>query len=687
MSASSPEFGVGEQLRAPDDSDVQELLRLAKAERESALAEASRERARRRRALYSLVLLIIVVLGISSWSAWRYVHVRENQSLEIARRATVERDIDQALAELRHCLAVAKQGNDPGRELINLEAAIPLLERAESLVAEAHSSEEQKVEVAAARNDLDSTLREVQGMSAIDRIRLDNIDAHERRLSAKSIAQRYEEALTGLGVDASPQHATTTSGMLRTHLHRERLLAALSDWRIVEPDEKKKYAVAYLLRIAEAREMYRSQIRDAIVRRDDALVEKLLKSPAMKKQPAIYLCRLAMILQSMNREAQAIEVLKGGLHRHPGDFWLNVELGGIWLHRKPNGPAQAREYFKAAVAIRPQNATANYLLGVTAQRAGDWSEASAAFGRAIENDAAFGDAHLHLCAALRERDEFDGAIEHGRQAMELAPSRPEPPTCLAAAYVRQGKFADAVELYRKSLAIDAGHLPALLGLGELLREEDALDEAELLLKRAIAAAPDKSVALNQYGLLLQSRNDLPGAAATYRKALDLERDDPAASVFLGIVRMKQGERDEALRWFQAAIERDPKYAPAYVQIGLDHLARSELREAVSRLQQAVDVDPRCPAAQFHLGCALEKSGDKEGALKALRRAAELQPRWIAAHFCRGKLALNLGLLEEATEALESAARLSPINHPLFGTIHTYLHRARQRIALPNRDRA
>jgi PAS domain S-box-containing protein len=48
------------------------------------------------------------------------------------------------------------------------------------------------------------------------------------------------------------------------------------------------------------------------------------------------------------------------------------------------------------------------------------------------------------------------------------------------------------------------------------------------------------------------------------------------------------------------------------------------------------------------------------------------------------VATELTELVEANEALENAARLSPINHPLFGAIHIYLHRARQRIALPNR---
>src|SRR5258708_29610415 len=101
MSASCPENGAGEPLRAPDEMDVQERLRLAETERERAFAEASRERVRRRRALITLLVVFLSVLVIAGLSAWRYVHIRQNQTQEMARRAAAERDIDQVLAEIR----------------------------------------------------------------------------------------------------------------------------------------------------------------------------------------------------------------------------------------------------------------------------------------------------------------------------------------------------------------------------------------------------------------------------------------------------------------------------------------------------------------------------------------------------------------------------------------------------------
>jgi tetratricopeptide (TPR) repeat protein len=685
MSAPGSENRPAENICAPESIDAAERLRALEVEREQAIAEAKMERRRRRRSLAALLALFVVVLVAGGFSVWRYFHIRSVQSEEMARRAATEQDIQHILDDVRARIQAASDSDNPEQDAEGLQPAFAQLERAEMLLHCGGINEELQQDVVRTRDILGRVHRDLVTIAGLDRIRLDFIDARVRRISTKSIAGRYAAAFAALGVEPGGDRAMTSSSRLRAHHQRERLLAAISNWRVIEPDERKKNALAYLLRITESKDAYRPRLRDAMIRRDHALVTRLLKSPELLKQPSIYLCRLSVVLRSINLDEQAIEVLRIGLDRAPGDFWLNTEMGGIWLHRQPNGPATAREYFKAAVAIRPKCAEANYLLGVALQRMGDFDEATTALSRAIEHDAQFYDAHLQLCAALVERKDIDAAIEHGRQAVALAPDNPATANGLALAFLARGNNFDAADLYRKALAADGDFVPALLGLGGLLLDEGAVVEAERLLKRALDLAPDKYEALNQYGLLLQARGDLGGAARIFRKAMDANKEDPAACVFLGVVRKAQGERAEAIRWFQAGIERNSKYAPAYVELGLDHIERGEIANAVRILLQAVDCDARSAKAQFHLGRAYRRADDLSSSLAAFRLAAELRPNWIEAQFCRGVTAFKLGMFAESVEALDRAARLCPISNPLIGLIHLYLHRARKQVVAPERQ--
>ncbi len=678
MSAPCPDEHVAEHPCAPEELDAQARLRLAEVGRERALAEASTERRRRRRALRALALTFVAVLIAVGLSAWRYVHIRSGPSDEMARRAAAEREIERALSDIQHRIAAATTGDNPEQDAASLTPAFAILESLESCVADGKANEEQTGEIARTRTQLNRAHRDLNSIVTLDRTRLDTIAAREN--DADSLARRYREAFAALGIEPNTNPAGMAANILKTHTHRERLLVALSNWRIVEPDGKKRFALAYLTRVTEARDSYRSRLRDALIRKDDPLIARLLASSELASQPPLYLCRLSAVLRSVHREVQAEEVLQFGLNRHPGDFWLNVEMGGLLLNRKPSGSASAREYFKAAVAIRPLCPRANYLLGVSAERFGHFSEATAAFRRAIECDAQFVDAHLRLSALLRAKDDFDGAIHHGRRAMQLVPNSPAPACLLAAAYTARHDIVTAIAYYRKALSIDERALPALLGLGELLREDGRIDEAKSLLKKAVDSAPNNSAALYQFGLALLAAADHSGAAAALQKAIDLAPQDPAAYVGLGMVHRAQGKRDEALRLFQSALDRDVRFALAYVQLGLDEFDRGNFRDAANRFQQAVDHDQGLPIAHFHLGRALLQTRLLNGALKVFHRAADLKPQWVEARFLLGKTAMELTLLEDGMLALEQAAKLCPLDNPLFGPVHIFLQRAKQRAA-------
>ena len=91
----------------------------------------------------------------------------------------------------------------------------------------------------------------------------------------------------------------------------------------------------------------------------------------------------------------------------------------------------------------------------------------------------------------------------------------------AVALHQQGRHAEAEQLYRRVLAIDARVFPALYLLGVIRLEQGDSTEAASLIERALALNPGDPAAWTHYGLALQGLSRFEEAAAAQERALTL----------------------------------------------------------------------------------------------------------------------------------------------------------------------
>src|SRR5262249_42695363 len=82
---------------------------------------------------------------------------------------------------------------------------------------------------------------------------------------------------------------------------------------------------------------------------------------------------------------EGVTLLREAQQRHPGDFWINYNLGRFLL---PTRAGEAVSYCRAAVAIRPSSGQAYTLLGRALLDTGATDGAIAGFRKAIELDPA-----------------------------------------------------------------------------------------------------------------------------------------------------------------------------------------------------------------------------------------------------------------------------------------------------------
>jgi tetratricopeptide (TPR) repeat protein len=228
----------------------------------------------------------------------------------------------------------------------------------------------------------------------------------------------------------------------------------------------------------------------------------------------------------------------------------------------------------------------------------------------------------------------------------------------------QNRLAEAEAPLRRAIELDPDDPDAHVNLGALLNKQGRFAEAEVPLRRAIELDPDDLDAHRNLGLALLKQERFAEAEKHHRRAIELDPDITETHYNLGLVLRQQERFAEAEKHYRRAIELDPKFASAHNNLGNVLRAQGKLDEAIACFRKAIEVDPKFTFAHFNLGEALREQGKLEEAIACYRKASELQPN--SARFLNN-LAWRLATVadvqlrnpKEAMELAQQAVRLDP----------------------------
>jgi len=129
--------------------------------------------------------------------------------------------------------------------------------------------------------------------------------------------------------------------------------------------------------------------------------------------------------------------------------------------------------------------------------------------------------------------------------------------------VRQGKFDDAAQAYRKAIELKKGNFPqAHYNLGQALRLKNETREAEKEFKLAVQESQQLKkpfpAAFNALAMLQKSRGDLAGASRNYHMALaQAGKSMPVIHYNLAILLEKNEKTRDAVREYKKYLELAP----------------------------------------------------------------------------------------------------------------------------------
>jgi tetratricopeptide (TPR) repeat protein len=120
---------------------------------------------------------------------------------------------------------------------------------------------------------------------------------------------------------------------------------------------------------------------------------------------------------------------------------------------------------------------------------------------------------------------------------------------------RSGATQQALARMRELLEVNPRNAAALNFIGYTLADHgEQLDEAERLVRRALAIHPDSGAYLDSLGWVQFRRGDLVRATGTLERAVELEPDEPAILEHLGDAYGGVSRRDAAVNAYRRALE-------------------------------------------------------------------------------------------------------------------------------------
>jgi tetratricopeptide (TPR) repeat protein len=323
---------------------------------------------------------------------------------------------------------------------------------------------------------------------------------------------------------------------------------------------------------------------------------------------------------------------------------------------------------------------------------------------------------------LESLNRLPDAIRNYEDVVSADETAFRPRALLVRAYVKAGRFADALTHAQRGVEIAAGRkqLEPQLLLSSVYREMGRWDRAQSAAERAREVAPKCGEAHYELAKAAEAMRDYPrmveeleevarlgarGSSAEYEEAWALRRESiaeyetrvkqgdgpPGVYYRLGVQYKETGLWQDAVEAFAKAAAAGRMQADANFWLGVEAEVKGDLDGAIARYRKAVDTNPNhlqglinleralllnqieaqaADARTFYmLGQLNYRLKNWEKAARNFSKAIELDPGLADAHFRLGLVLQIVGRPTEARAAYAETVRLLPTHARALLALH------------------
>jgi tetratricopeptide (TPR) repeat protein len=183
---------------------------------------------------------------------------------------------------------------------------------------------------------------------------------------------------------------------------------------------------------------------------------------------------------------------------------------------------EATKLFEQYIERRPDNPWGHYMLGLSAWKSGDLVKSEQSFETALRIDPAHMKSLVNLSRVLIEQKRYDDAIVKLTTASDVDSESATVPRLMARAHSAKGDFEQAVDAYRRAIALDGSDAWSMNNLGLLYLEHGFVEDALAYLAKAVQMKENVAAFHNNLGMALEHQGRFVAAATAYKGALTAE---------------------------------------------------------------------------------------------------------------------------------------------------------------------
>jgi tetratricopeptide (TPR) repeat protein len=198
--------------------------------------------------------------------------------------------------------------------------------------------------------------------------------------------------------------------------------------------------------------------------------------------------------------------------------------------------AEAVRRFSAYGERHPDNAGAQYMIGLSSWKAGDLKAADAAFDRALTLDPKHQKALLNSSRVLIDLGRYDEALDRLNSVLELDSTSSVARRLQGRVLEHQGDIEGAIDAYQQAVLADERDAWAMNNLGLILIQQGRAEDALPPLARAVEIRSTSPVFQNNLGIALEQTRHFAAATEAYSAALAADSTYGKAAVSLARVR-------------------------------------------------------------------------------------------------------------------------------------------------------
>ncbi|HEY1875272.1 MAG TPA: sulfotransferase [Steroidobacteraceae bacterium] len=333
-----------------------------------------------------------------------------------------------------------------------------------------------------------------------------------------------------------------------------------------------------------------------------ASAERALRALAAE-QPSDVNCQwlLGAALLAQDRSAAALETLAQVLAAAPEFAEARVDLARAY--RTAGNAARAREEVRWVLEREPHHHRAWLAYGDALVDLGQLTDAATAFERA------------------RLTDPHRGRIEEATAALTA------------------GERRKSEDIFREILRADPSHIAALCGLAAHSLATDVPEDAERLLRHALAQSAHTPLAWRGLGEALIALGRLAEADAAARHATQIEPDNPYTWIAVATVATRFMRLEQALEAYERAARLLPEELRLRTSLGHVHKTLGSRAKSEAAYKEALALDPGLAEAWWSLA-DLKTYVFDDAEVAAMERALtdgkRSRPETAQLHFALGR---------------------------------------------------